>query len=115
MPAAQRIKIYYDPRGQVIRTMNPDGTEQRVVYGVPEQLNTPNISNPSPWETYSYDANDLDTASAHYATPKSAEVDALGRTIKTLDRLESSNSITNNVQMLYESLLSDKNLKEGSN
>ena len=27
--------MFYDPRGQVIRTVNPDGSEQRVIYGVP--------------------------------------------------------------------------------
>ncbi len=94
--------MYYDPRGQVIRTVNPDNTEQRVVYGKPVTLSEVEGFSPSPWETYSYDANDLDATNDHYATPKSAEVDALGRTIKTLDRLESTDSTSNNVQMLYE-------------
>jgi RHS repeat-associated protein len=93
--------MFYDPRGQVIKTENPDGSEQRVVYGVPNSLTTPQSYAPTAWETYTYDANDLTPTSADYGTPKSAEVDALGRTIKTLDRLESSNSITNNVRMQY--------------
>jgi len=97
----EKIKIYYDPRGQVIKTENPDGSEQRVVYGIPDSLTTPNYYAPTAWETYTYDANDLTVTSADYGTPKSAEVDALGRTIKTLDRLESSNSVTNNVRMQY--------------
>jgi RHS repeat-associated protein len=97
----EKIKMYYDPRGQVIKTENPDGSEQRVVYGIPDSLTTPNYYAPTAWETYTYDANDLTVTSADYGTPKSAEVDALGRTIKTLDRLESSNSVTNNVRMQY--------------
>ena len=96
-----KIKMYYDPRGQVIKTENPDGSEQRVLYGIPDSLTTPNYYAPTAWETYTYDANDLTPTSADYGTPKSAEVDALGRTVKTLDRLESSNSITNNVRMQY--------------
>jgi len=75
-----------------------------VVYGVPNNLalvSSSEVENPTPWETYTYDANDLDTESPHYATPKSAVVDALGRTIKTIDRLESSNSESNNVVMKY--------------
>ncbi len=31
MPTGEKTKMYYDPRGQVIRTVNPDGSEQRVV------------------------------------------------------------------------------------
>jgi hypothetical protein len=33
--------MFYDPRGQVIRTVNPDGSEQRVIYGIPESLSQP--------------------------------------------------------------------------
>jgi YD repeat-containing protein len=36
--AGEKIRMYYDPRGQVIRTVNPDDTEQRVLYGVPNNL-----------------------------------------------------------------------------
>ncbi len=111
MPVGQKIKMYYDPRGQVIRTVNPDLSEQRVVYGVPISLDTPGSFTPTPWETYTYDANDLadewegtgdsHVNSSHHYTPKSAEVDALGRTVKTMDRLESSNDTGNNVVMKY--------------
>src|SRR5690606_13822322 len=57
-PAAQhgqRVRIYYDALGRPRRTMNPDGTEQRVVYGMPNALNTPDNFKPSPWERYTYD------------------------------------------------------------
>ena len=39
-PAPQGVKatMFYDPRGQVIRTLNPDGSQQRVIYGVPAAL-----------------------------------------------------------------------------
>lgn len=26
--------MYYDPRGQVVKTENPDGTQQQVLFGV---------------------------------------------------------------------------------
>ena len=31
----QKVTMFYDPRGQVVRTVNPDGSEQRVILGVP--------------------------------------------------------------------------------
>ena len=34
----QKATMFYDPRGQVIRTLNPDGSEQRVIYGIPADL-----------------------------------------------------------------------------
>ena len=87
--------MYYDPRGQVIRTVNPDGSEQRVIYGVPEDLNNPDQFTPTPWEIYTYDANDNagrthPTASEgykhHWNTPASVVVDALGRTVEAVER-----------------------------
>jgi YD repeat-containing protein len=90
----QRVRIYYDALGRPQRTLNPDGTEQRVVYGVPNALNTPGSFKASPWERYTYDANDLaplthpsdaTVPSAHHFTPKSEVIDALGRTVKTTE------------------------------
>ena len=37
----QKDTMFYDPRGQVIRTLNPDGSEQRVIYGIPVDLKNP--------------------------------------------------------------------------
>ena len=55
----QKATMFYDPRGQVIRTLNPDGSEQRVIYGVPADPGpSPNDFAPTPWEAYTYDAND---------------------------------------------------------
>lgn len=93
-----KVRMFYDPLGRVIKTLNPDGSMQMVVYGIPTALNTVTLSGveaiPSPWINYSYDANDLSPIShptgnpvpaAHWYTPKSALVDALGRTIKTTE------------------------------
>jgi RHS repeat-associated protein len=97
----QRVQMRYDPRGQVIRTLNPDGSEQRVVYGRPGPRGLAYLSEfaPTPWETYSYDANDLAplthfgqnrAPAAHAFTPQSSRIDALGRVVETRDRLEAA-------------------------
>jgi RHS repeat-associated protein len=86
----QKATMFYDPRGHVVRTLNPDGSEQRVIYGVPDDLANPERFRPSPWEAYTYDANDnagrthaAESAGyqGHWNTPASIVVDALGRTI----------------------------------
>jgi RHS repeat-associated protein len=96
----QRATMFYDPRGQVIRTLNPDGSEQRVIYGVPADLADPNAFAPTPWEAYTYDANDLAPLCegpygtslagaaplAHHFTPSSIVFDALGRTVLAIAR-----------------------------
>lgn len=96
--------FYYDPRGQLIRTVNPDGSEQRVIFGIPRDLRDPIHFSPSSWESYVYDPNDLaplshssDTSRAHnslenrasaehHYTPTSTIVDALGRIICQVER-----------------------------
>jgi len=105
---AKKVKMYYDPRGQVVRTANPDDTEQWVVFGKPgnvttlttNELGLPKANNetnggPTPWESYTYDANDLGGrthpvesagSSGHWNTPSSSLLDPLGRTIRTVDR-----------------------------
>ena len=95
----QRSRLFYDPRGQMIRALNPDGSEQRVIYGIPNALDTPDDFSPSPWEAYTYDANDLAPLSTynevflsnrapawHHFTPASIEIDPLGRTIRAIER-----------------------------
>ncbi|WP_458190641.1 toxin TcdB middle/N-terminal domain-containing protein [Haladaptatus sp. NG-WS-4] len=99
------VRMYYDPRGQVVKTVNPDESEQTVFYGRIEkdELETPETFSPSPWEAYTYDANDNaerthdnDDGDAsgdhvalpseyehHWNTPSSILIDALGRTIET--------------------------------
>ncbi|MGA9767845.1 MAG: SpvB/TcaC N-terminal domain-containing protein [Blastocatellia bacterium] len=98
----QRVTMFYDPRGQAIRTLNPDGSEQRVVYGVPGTIASPNLEDPdefepTPWEAYTYDANDnagrthasdksANQYNHHWDTPSSVLLDALGRTVETVAR-----------------------------
>ena len=88
----QKVQLFYDPRGNTIRTVNPDQTEQRVIFGKINDLTQPDDYIPTPWENYSYDANDLapithtldQTVPAnHHFTPTSIEVDGLGRTIRS--------------------------------
>lgn len=99
--AGKSIRMEYDPRGQVIRTINPDDSEQRVIYGIPNTLDTPDDFTPTPWEAYTYDANDLaplthgNTAETqkfqgHWFTPAHIEIDGLGRTIKAVQREKQS-------------------------
>jgi RHS repeat-associated protein len=96
----QRVTMFYDPRGQVVRTVKPDGSEQRVIYGVPTDLTKPELFEPTPWEAYTYDANDLAPVSiglngntlvtnapaSHHFTPLNIVIDALGRTVKAIVR-----------------------------
>ena len=96
----QKAVMFYDPRGQVIRTLNPDGSEQRVVYGVPANLTNPEAFAPTPWEAFTYDVNDLAPVTkapdgtslanaapnSHHFTPSSVEIDALGRTVLSIAR-----------------------------
>ncbi len=103
-PKGQSVTMFYDARGQAIRTLNPDGSEQRVVHGIPLDLADPPLSplhtakfRPTPWEAYTYDANDNagrthagesphTSYPHHYNTPASIEVDALGRTVRAVAR-----------------------------
>jgi RHS repeat-associated protein len=103
----QKAVLTYDPMGRVVLTSFPDGSRQRVVYGVPDEPANPDNFAPSPWETWSYDANDLAASSrhpsltapdgsplslgdradaAHHGTPSSFEGDALGRVILAVSR-----------------------------
>ncbi|WP_460223211.1 toxin TcdB middle/N-terminal domain-containing protein [Paraburkholderia terrae] len=96
----QKIEMQYDPRGQMVRKLNPDGSEQRVIYGVPGRAAAPDLANPevfepTPWEAYTYDANDnagrTHPATSvsfqhHWNTPSNIAVDALGRTVDAVER-----------------------------
>jgi RHS repeat-associated protein len=98
----QHAIFFYDPRGQVIRTVNPDGSEQRVIFGIPAHLEEPDHFEPTPWESFTYDANDLAPLSlnrldsteslaerapeAHHFTPANTILDALGRVIYQVER-----------------------------
>ncbi|MGW0631178.1 SpvB/TcaC N-terminal domain-containing protein [Streptomyces sp. NPDC002758] len=102
-PDARRgtcVTLYYDPRGQLIRAFNPDGSQRRTVFGTPTDLSDPDVAEPSPWTMTAYDENDLapvstrpdgtpltgQTPAAHHWTPTTTVADALGRTLCQLVR-----------------------------
>ncbi|QDG52181.1 hypothetical protein FIV42_15965 [Persicimonas caeni] len=94
-------------RGRQVQTIRPDGAKTLVVFGEVPDVADPTFFDPTPWKTYSWDANDYDYevdddgnrtaivggAEAHWDTPTSAVVDALGRTIKTVERLETGEQL----------------------
>jgi RHS repeat-associated protein len=90
----QKVTTFYDALSRITRIVRPDGSQLRTVHGIPDALDAPDAFTPTPWETYAYDANDLapltsdPTAApaAHHYTPASAEVDALGRTVRVVTR-----------------------------
>jgi hypothetical protein len=96
----QKIEFGYDPRGRLIKTINPNGSNQCIFYGVPGaiddlDLSDPESFEPTPWESYTYDENDNagrthpDDAYAHLQflnTPSSRVIDALGRTVASIER-----------------------------
>jgi RHS repeat-associated protein len=113
--SGRRIEMQYDPLGQVVRTLNPDGSQQRAVHGSPSSLGSLSLPTndsepvpagfePSPWESYTYDENDLapvstpaggppgpptlaaDASASHHFTPSSIVRDALGRTVCEIQR-----------------------------
>lgn len=93
----QQVRLFHDPLGRVVRILNPDGSEQRVVFGVPADLAEPEVFAPTPWESYTYDANDnagrthpaqARPYAGHWNTPASTEIDALGRTVRAVARTD---------------------------
>ncbi|HJR85266.1 MAG TPA: SpvB/TcaC N-terminal domain-containing protein, partial [Nitrososphaeraceae archaeon] len=102
----QKELMYYDPRGNMIRSVLPDGSEKMVIYGVPGKISEPDVANrdnfePTPWEVYTYDENDNaglthpDVAGVyrdHWNTPSHIVYDALGRTVKSVVRNGSNKS-----------------------
>jgi RHS repeat-associated protein len=107
----QKATLTYDPRGRLVVNANPDGSEQRVIVGVPIDLSDPDHFTPTPWETYTYDANDnagrthpgVATAyEHHWNTPASTLVDALGRTIETVERHRSRAAVGQPLSPIHE-------------
>lgn len=102
-PVGEKVRMFYDPRGQVVRTVNPNGSEQQVIFGVPKLLETPDDFTPTPWESYTYDANDLagithptesQSYIGHWWTPSNVLVDAMGRAVKATTRLDGGDEVT---------------------
>ncbi|HEX8905217.1 MAG TPA: hypothetical protein VF771_10270, partial [Longimicrobiaceae bacterium] len=88
----------YEARGRVARTIRPDGSEQRVVFGIPTPLDLGAAGatvRPTPWESYTYAPNDNagrthPAASAAYAhhrnTPASTVMNALANAVTAVAR-----------------------------
>ncbi|MCG8460543.1 MAG: FG-GAP-like repeat-containing protein, partial [Holophagales bacterium] len=51
-----RAITFFDAMGRAHRSLLPDGSEQRVIFGVPDALDDPEHFEPTPWEAYTYDA-----------------------------------------------------------
>lgn len=94
-PPGLSLRRFYDALGRVQRTLHPDGSQEWVVFGVPADLAAPERFTPTPWERYHYDRNDnagrthAEEAAgyaAHWNTPSSTELDALGRTVRSVER-----------------------------
>lgn len=94
-PRGRKATIHYDALGRARRTVNPDRSEQRVIHGRPIDLERPDDFTPTPWEVFTYDANDNagrthpDASKGyehHHDTPASAVIDALGRTAESVLR-----------------------------
>jgi RHS repeat-associated protein len=75
--------------------VDPDGSEQLIVIGVPTDLADPDVFAPTPWESFAYDANDnagrshpasAERYRSHWNTPTSTEIDALGRPVTVVAR-----------------------------
>jgi RHS repeat-associated protein len=96
----RRVAYFYDPRGNMVRVLNPDGSQRRALFGVPADLVDPDDVDPTPWAMTAYDENDLALLSArpdgrslansvpvgHHFTPATTVVDALGRQVCQLAR-----------------------------
>src|SRR5690554_6083928 len=87
VPEGVAIKMYYDALGRMVKTVNPDDSEQRVYFGDVTELSSPQDYIPSPWVRFIYDANDLASItvpvnnhvpSTSYWTPKSEIINTLG-------------------------------------
>jgi RHS repeat-associated protein len=91
----QRVTTAYDSRGRVVRVLGADGSEQRHVPGIPRALDDPEAFEPTPWASCGYDANDNAGRThpvaaagyrAHWNTPSSTTLDALGREVVRVRR-----------------------------
>nr|MBA3899784.1 hypothetical protein [Bacteroidota bacterium] len=106
-----KMQIKYDAGGRPTQTTFPDGSKSLIVYGVPESITNPPLNNSpnflaTPWERYTFDQNDLApliNPGLPYTgafTPKSELIDALGRTIRTIEHKATASA--EDVVMQYE-------------
>jgi RHS repeat-associated protein len=97
------VRQHYDARGRNTVTVGTDGSQTRHVYGRPVDPADPSSASPTPWETWTYDPIDNAGRShptstlpqAHlWNTAASIELDAFGRTIRTVQRGLDSDVVT---------------------
>jgi RHS repeat-associated protein len=109
-----KVVAIYDPRGLAIRTIFPDGSEQRLIPGVPPDLTDPGQYTPTAWETYRYDNNDnagrtspgiSATWSSHWNTPSSDLLDPLGRVAEHTERTAATTLTVRNTYDIDGNLL----------
>jgi RHS repeat-associated protein len=109
-----KVVAVYDPRGLAVRTIFPDGSEQRLLPGVPPDLTNPDRYTPTPWEIYRYDNNDNAgrthpirpaTWSSHWNTPASDMLDPLGRITEHIERTADAALTTRNSYDIEGNLL----------
>jgi RHS repeat-associated protein len=112
--ALAKVVTSYDARGLAIRVLDPDGSQVRLVPGVPPDLTDPDHYAPTPWETYRYDKNDnagrTDPAgsaawASHWNTPSSDLIDPLGRVIEHTERTADAALTTRNAYDIDGNLL----------
>lgn len=94
-PLGQKTVNVYDAVGNLVRRINPDGSEQRHVLGTVADIAKPALYLPSTWEQYVYDENDnagithpaesVEYQHQHF-TPLSKITDALGRIVEVTER-----------------------------
>ncbi len=86
--AAAYVRSSYDPLGREVERVNPDGTRRLTVYGIPRSVTEPQEFDPSPWQSWFYDANDnAASPNPDVGTPTTVEVDAMGRPTRSVQRL----------------------------
>ena len=112
------LTMHYDPLGRAVRTINPNGSFQQVVYGSLADVTAAHTFQPTPWEAYFYDENDnggfqyesdgdqvprpateIDVLQIldHLATPRKEVYDAWGRRIE----VHEDNGLVNGVRQIY--------------
>ncbi|MFG3602504.1 SpvB/TcaC N-terminal domain-containing protein [Micromonospora chersina] len=109
------VRQHHDPRGRPTVTVAPDGSRTRILRGRPVDPADPRTVVPTPWETWTYDPDDeagrthptesLETA-ARWNTPSSVVVDALGRTVRTVQRGLAQDLVTTSAYDIDGRLLS---------
>ncbi|MFE0512778.1 SpvB/TcaC N-terminal domain-containing protein, partial [Streptomyces sp. NPDC058964] len=97
------VRQHHDPCGRPTVTVAPDGSQTRVVHGRPANPADPGSVIPTPWESWTYGAED-NAGRTHptesldrwqqWNTPSSAVLDAFGRTVRTVRRGPAEDVVT---------------------